>query len=100
MIKRGTKIVHNKIRCKLCGETIESMSRHDFVPCKCFRDSGGSKGCFVDGGHDYIRWGGNREDFEDLCETRPFTDEEVDEYNRRQLQIKKDFDWKVELMEK
>lgn len=99
-MKRGTKIVHNRIRCKLCGETIESMSRHDFVPCKCFRDSGGSKGCFVDGGHDYMRWGGNREDFEDLCETRPFTDEEVDEYNRRQLKIKEDFNWEIELMEK
>lgn len=99
-MKRGTKIIHNRIRCKLCGETIESMSRHDFVPCKCFRDSGGSKGCFVDGGHDYIRWGGNREDFEDLCETRPFTDEEVDEYNRRQLKIKEDFNWEIELMEK
>lgn len=99
-MKRGTKIIHNRIRCKLCGETIESMSRHDFVPCKCFRDSGGSKGCFVDGGYDYIRWGGNREDFEDLCETRPFTDEEVDEYNRRQLKIKEDFNWEIELMEK
>lgn len=99
-MKRGTKIIHNRIRCKLCGETIESMSRHDFVPCKCFRDSGGSKGCFVDGGHDYIRWGGNREDFEDLCETRPFTDEEVDEYNRRQLKIKENFNWEIELMEK
>lgn len=76
------------------------MSRHNFVPCKCFLDSGGSKGCFVDGGHDYMRWGGNREDFEDLCETRPFTDEEVDEYNRRQLKIKEDFNWEIELMEK
>ena len=41
------KIKHNKIRCKLCGDIIESKSRHDFVWCKC-------GACAVDGGHDYL----------------------------------------------
>ena len=39
------------IRCPECSEEIYSNSRHDFVSCKC-RDS------FVDGGFDYLRYGG------------------------------------------
>ena len=42
------KIIKNAIRCKKCGEIIESKSRHDYVQCKC-----GS--CAVDGGHNYLR---------------------------------------------
>ena len=29
------KIVRNRIKCKKCGEIIESTSRHDFKFCKC-----------------------------------------------------------------
>ena len=43
-----TKIIKNAIRCKLCGEVIESKHVHDFVQCKC-------GACAVDGGHDYLR---------------------------------------------
>ena len=43
-----TKIIKNAIRCKLCGEVIESKQVHDFVQCKC-------GACAVDGGHDYLR---------------------------------------------
>lgn len=100
-MKRQNKIIHNRLRCKNCGEVIESTSRHDFVACKCFKESGGSKGCFVDGGKDYMRWGGNREDFEDLSETRPFTDEEVDEYNRHQKMLSEEYGWDfIDYMEK
>ena len=42
------KIIKNAIRCNLCGEVIESKSRHMFVTCKC-------GACSVDGGHDYLR---------------------------------------------
>ena len=42
------KIIKNAIRCNLCGDVIESCSRHDFVRCKC-------GACAVDGGHDYLR---------------------------------------------
>ena len=42
------KIIRNAVQCKLCGEIIESTSRHQFVTCKC-------GACAVDGGHDYIR---------------------------------------------
>lgn len=83
-MERGIKILRNAIRCKICGETVESKSVHDFVPCKCFCESNGVKGCFVDGGHSYMRWGGNPETYEDLSESRLYTDEEVDAYNRQQ----------------
>ena len=42
------KIIRNAIRCNLCGDEIESQSRHDMVWCKC-------GACAVDGGHDYLR---------------------------------------------
>lgn len=53
------KIVTNKIRCKKCGDIIESTYRHDFKDCKCGAVS-------VDGGKDYLRRCGNREDWEDM----------------------------------
>lgn len=55
------KILINKIKCKKCGDIIESKSVHDFVTCKCGAVS-------VDGGHNYIRRCGSQEDFEDLSE--------------------------------
>lgn len=51
----------NRIKCKKCGDIIESKTRHDFVQCSC-------KSCFVDGGHDYRRIGGDLTDIEDLGE--------------------------------
>ncbi len=42
------RIISNKVRCKKCGEIIESKNRHDFVTCKCGAVS-------VDGGHDYLK---------------------------------------------
>ena len=55
------KILYNKIKCKKCGDIIESKNRHDFVTCEC-----GSVA--VDGGNSYLRRGGNREDWEELSE--------------------------------
>ena len=53
------KIVINKIRCQKCGDVIESTHRHDFKFCKCGAVA-------VDGGKDYLRRCGNREDWEEL----------------------------------
>lgn len=55
------KILCNKIKCKKCGDIIESKNRHDFVSCKC-----GSVA--VDGGNSYLKRIGNREDWEELSE--------------------------------
>ena len=51
------KIITNKIRCKKCGDVIESTHRHDFKFCKCGVVA-------VDGGKDYLRRCGNRKDWE------------------------------------
>lgn len=42
--------MRNRCKCKLCGDIIESISRHDFVECQCGE-------IFTDGGTDYIRRG-------------------------------------------
>lgn len=46
-----------RIRCKKCGDILQSKHRHDFQMCKC-----GS--CYIDGGDDYCRVGGEKEDIE------------------------------------
>lgn len=42
------KLVSNKIRCKFCGDVIESRSVHDFRRCKCGK-------CSTDGGLEYAQ---------------------------------------------
>jgi predicted phosphodiesterase len=49
----------NKLMCKLCGDVIESKTRHDFVRCKC-------KSIYVDGGKDYFKRGGDARNMIDL----------------------------------
>lgn len=56
------KIIHNRIRCKRCGDVIESATVHDFKFCSC-------GACAVDGGHEYLRRLGELEDWEDISET-------------------------------
>lgn len=58
------KIKSNKIRCRKCGEIIESVSVHDFKFCKCGAVA-------VDGGHEYLRRCGNLENFEERSEYEP-----------------------------
>ncbi len=44
------RIKHNRIKCRKCGDIIESKKVHDFVTCSC-------QSCFVDGGRYYVRVG-------------------------------------------
>ena len=53
------KILHNRAKCKLCNDIIESTHRHDFVSCSCGE-------IFVDGGKDYLRRGAK--DFKNLID--------------------------------
>lgn len=55
------RITRNIIKCQKCGEVIESFSVHDFKFCKCGAVA-------IDGGHDYLKRCGNREDWEELSE--------------------------------
>lgn len=61
------KIIRNAIRCKKCGDVIESKTVHDFKFCSC-----GS--CAVDGGLDYLRRCGNLGDWEELSEVEKVED--------------------------
>jgi len=64
-------ITRNVGQCRKCGDTIESRHRHDFVRCAC-----GS--IFLDGGTEYIRYGGDSLDNINLqTETRSKTRQEV-----------------------
>ena len=59
------KIIKNAIKCKHCGDVIESTFCHNFVTCSCGC-------CSVDGGHDYLRRcfkNSEEEDYIDLSET-------------------------------
>ena len=55
------RIIKNKIKCNKCGDVIESISVHDFKLCECGAVA-------VDGGHEYLRRCGNREDWEECSE--------------------------------
>ena len=56
------KIIFNKIKCKHCGDIIESTTIHEFVTCSCGK-------CSADGGKDYIRRCFESDgDFEELSE--------------------------------
>lgn len=57
------KIKVNKIRCKRCGDVIESKTVHDFKFCKCGAVA-------VDGGKEYLRrcFINTEDDYEELSE--------------------------------
>ena len=65
------KIIKNAIRCKVCGDEIESTYRHDYVTCRC-------GACAVDGGHNYLRRSFKTPDcFEDISIVAPAWEEKV-----------------------
>lgn len=54
-------LIKNSAQCAKCGDILESKHRHDFVVCSC-------QSIFIDGGLDYVRYGGKLEDFINLSE--------------------------------
>lgn len=54
-------IIRNMIKCKKCGDIIESTSVHDFKYCSCGAVA-------VDGGKNYLRRCGNPDDFKEMSE--------------------------------
>lgn len=52
---------HSGLRCKLCGDEIYSLGRHDYVECSCGN-------CSVDGGFDYLKISYKEEDSFDFIE--------------------------------
>lgn len=55
-------IILNQAKCLRCGDVITSTHRHDFVWCSC-------KSIAVDGGKEYLRRVGNREDIKEMSIT-------------------------------
>ena len=68
------KIIRNRIMCRKCSDIIESEHKHDFKICSC-------GACAIDGGHDYLRRGGNLEDGQDMSEI--LTDDGLREYEEQ-----------------
>jgi hypothetical protein len=61
-------VVINKAQCKLCGDIIESKSRHDYVRCGCGEIA-------VDGGTEYRKR--SAKDLSNIIELSEVYQEEV-----------------------
>lgn len=58
-------IIKNAIKCRKCGDVIESTSTHDLKICSC-------GACAVDGGREYLRRSApSLDDFIDLSVVEP-----------------------------
>lgn len=60
-MEKKEEIISNKIKCKKCGDIIESKSTNDYKRCSCGA---------VNGGKDYLKRIGNDEDYEELSITK------------------------------
>lgn len=56
-LPKERKLVYNAVKCLLCGKIIESTFRHDYKTCGCRNEA------MVDGGLDYQRYGGMKEEW-------------------------------------
>ncbi len=69
------KIIINKAKCKKCGDIIESKEINDFKRCTC-----GS--IAVDGGHEYIKRVGNKNNIIELSKFDNMVTKEVTNESR------------------
>ena len=58
-MEKKEEIISNKIKCKNCGDVIESKSTNDLKRCSCGAVA-------VDGGKEYLKRLGNEKDYEEL----------------------------------
>lgn len=73
--------LQNKAQCLKCKDIIESKHTHDFRYCKC-------GAIFVDGGHDYWRYGGELEYFKRMDSVdSPQVEESMPELTKKQLSL-------------
>lgn len=66
MEKKKQIIKVNKIKCKKCGNIIESKTTNDLKRCSCGAVA-------VDGGKEYLKRIGNDEEYEELSELKYMT---------------------------
>lgn len=62
------------VQCKLCKDIIFSRARHDFRECSCGKT-------FVDGGFEYLRYGGEAEEEVKKVEVATTKQELYDDWN-------------------
>ena len=62
-MQKKEEIISNKIKCKKCGDIIESKSTDDYKRCSCGAVA-------VDGGKAYLKRIGSEEDYEELSVTK------------------------------
>lgn len=65
--RRIKRIKHNRIKCRKCGDVVESKKVYDFVTCSCKR-------CYVDGGKCYVHVGAF--DMKDVLVLTEYEDDE------------------------
>lgn len=58
-MEKKEEIISNKIKCKKCGDIIESKSTNDLKRCSCGAVT-------VDGGTEYLKRIGNENDYIEL----------------------------------
>ena len=58
-MEKKEEIIRNKIKCKKCGDIIESKSTNDYKKCSCGAVA-------VDGGAEYLKRIGNENDYIEL----------------------------------
>lgn len=58
-MEKKEEIISNKIKCKKCGDIVESKSTNDYKRCSCGAVA-------VDGGIDYLKRVGNEADYKEL----------------------------------
>lgn len=62
-MEKKEEIISNKIKCKKCGDVIESKNTNDYKRCSCGAVA-------VDGGKDYLKRIGNEKDYEEISITK------------------------------
>jgi hypothetical protein len=70
-----SRIIHNRAKCLVCGDVVESTHRHDYRSCSCGKVA-------VDGGHEYLRRVGDSHLLEELSEVVAVDDDESEEDRR------------------
>ena len=65
-MEKKEEIISNKIKCKKCGDIIESKSTNDYKKCSCGTVA-------VDGGKDYLKRIGKEEDYIELSNLKQTT---------------------------
>jgi hypothetical protein len=68
-MENSKTIVHSQVTCLECGEVLVSQHRHDYKTCSCPNET------MIDGGNDYIRFGGK-----DLAKVDTFTVFDTDDF--------------------